>query len=555
MVNFDYRMRRFFLKKRILSLILLLCLLVPMYGGTAFGTVLWPSDCYVASEGACLIDADSGAVLFGKNAYEAYYPASITKVMTALLTLENCEDLSEMVTFSEEAVTIEEENSTIIGASAGDQLSVLDCLYSLLFQSANEVANALAEHVGAKHPELKEEGMSDRDVFVSMMNTRAEELGCVNTHFNNPSGLTDPDHYTSPYDMCLIMAEACRNEDFIDIESRTYWTHAPIKRYPDPDDPWNTVYPKHSMLKRNNEHYYEGAFAGKTGYTTAAGNTLVTACERDGMRLIVTVMDAHNNHYNDTKRLFDFGYDNFESLYVNDHDSTASMMEEDLSVGGIGLVDGATLAISSDAKITIPRGGEYSEVTRSLEISDDGSARIVYYYGDMIAGSSELMTVSFGSKTVLSEAYNDPLFLRLTGNVDTTKAATASEEGGTIEESAVETETVFYDGTAADTDGGLSANAREQSIAAAVSDRESEETESGIPRVTRVIMIVLAGVTLLIVAALIVALQLEKREARARERRRKQRLRHTRDLTSQQSIKMDMLVQQSLRKNKRKRKR
>ena len=398
-------MRKPFSLNRILSIILMLIMTVSLFCGTAFGAVAWTDGCYVASEGACLIDADSGVVLYGKNKHTAFYPASITKVMTALLTLENCEDLTEMVTFSREAVTIVEENATIIGASEEDQLTVTDCLYSLLFQSANEVANALAEHVGAKHPDLKEEGESELDVFVKMMNQKAVELGCKGTHFNNPSGLTDPEHYTTPYDMCLIMAAACEDSRFVDIESHTYWTHAPIKRYPDPDDPWNTVYPKHSMLKRNSDRYYEGAFAGKTGYTMTAGNTLVTACERNGMRLIVTVMNAHNNHYNDTMRLFDYGYDNFESLYVNDYDNTDAMVTEDMSVSGISVVEGVTLGISEDSKVTIPRGGDFSEITKELVTDETGAARVVYYYGDREVGSSELQTVEFGGSRMLGDGH------------------------------------------------------------------------------------------------------------------------------------------------------
>ena len=561
-------MRRSYILNRILSIIMMLVFIVPSMAGTAFGAVSWPDGCYVASEGACVMDADSGVVLYEKNGYGAYYPASITKVMTALLTLENCEDLTEMVTFSREAVTIEEDNSTIIGASEGDSLTVLDCLYSLLFQSANEVANALAEHVGAKHPELKSEGDSDRDVFVKMMNERAAEIGCTNTHFNNPSGLTDPDHYTSPYDMCLIMAEACRNDRFVDIESHTYWTHAPIKRYPDPDDPWNTVYPKHSMLKRNSDRYYEGAFAGKTGYTSSAGNTLVTACERNGMTLVVTVMNAHNNHYNDTKRLFDYGYDNFESLYVNDYDDTASMVEEDLSVSGISLVEGVTLGIDEDCKVTIPRGGEFADITKELSLLEDGSARVIYSYGDRAVGSSALSVIPFGGDSVLEEASEDPLFDRLTGISEAEAAETETgpeslEAAGLTEsvetadeESTAQAEAAAFSAAEASQET-VSSGATVAAVQASSEGASAETAEEDGPMsgVTRVVLMILGAGVVIFAVALLIMLHIEKREAAARERRRKRRLRHTRDLTGQQNVNMDLLVQQSLRKNKRKRKR
>jgi len=316
--------------KKIICVLLVSALLVPVFSQYAYALESWEQSCYVASEGACLMDADSGVLLFGKNENSRYYPASITKVLTALITLENCDNLSEQVEFSYDAVHIEEQNSTIIGASEGDKLSVMDCLYCLLFQSANEVANALAEHVGGKHPELKEEGMNDSQVFVKMMNEKARVLGCKGSHFNNPSGLTDSNHYVTAYDMCLIMAAAIKNDRFIDIESHTYWTHAPIRRYPDASDPWNTVYPKHLMMKKNSEQYYQGTIAGKTGYTMNAGNTLVTACKRDGMTLVSCVLNAHANHYNDTERLMNFGFKNFKSLKVNDYDNTNEHVEIEL---------------------------------------------------------------------------------------------------------------------------------------------------------------------------------------------------------------------------------
>ena len=386
--------------------------MLPQLGMEAFALQPWPEDCYVASDGACLMDAASRVVCFEKRSDEAFYPASITKVLTALIVIENCESLSETVEFSYDAVHIEEENSTIIGASEGDRLSVLDCLYSLLFQSANEVANALAEHVGAKHPELKQEGDDNRRVFVRMMNTRAEELGCRGSHFNNPSGLTDPEHYTTPYDMCRIMAAAVENPVFTDIESRTYWTHAPIRRYPDAEDPWNTVYQKHSMLKKNNTQYYEGTIAGKTGYTQIAGNTLVTACRRDGMTLVACVMNAHSNHYNDTRRLFDFGFAHFRSLCPADYDDLDRKVASDFTVDGLPVIDSYTLGMDAQKRITVPAEGIYEEVRKQFTLVEDEPGvfgRLTYYYGDREVGSNDVRLVRLGGMKEMQEASEDPM--------------------------------------------------------------------------------------------------------------------------------------------------
>ena len=415
-----FNMERFkHILKNIICLFLVLSISFSGLNLRAYAIESWPEGVYVASEGACLMDADSKTVLFGKDEHSAYYPASITKVLTALVVLENCKNLSEQVVFSYDAVHIEEENSTIIGASEGDRLSVLDCLYSLLFQSANEVANALAEHIGAQHNELKEDGMSDRDVFVKMMNMKAEELGCQGSHFNNPSGLTDSNHYTTAYDMCLIMAAAVENKQFLDIEKHTYWTHAPISRYPNADDPWNTVYPKHLMLKRNSSQYYKGAIAGKTGYTMNAGNTLVTAAKRDGMTLVTCVLNAHANHYNDTIRLMNFGFDNFSSIRVNDYEDINSIIKRDFSIGGTTLIDAYTVGIDPDTKVTIPKSASYVEVGRRLDVqqTEKGTNAVMSFsYGDRTVGSAQIKLMSIGGMAEYeSEAENDPLLAEILG--------------------------------------------------------------------------------------------------------------------------------------------
>ena len=473
--------------KNIICVFLISAISLPLFCRPAYALESWPEDCYVASEGACLMDADSGKVLFGKNENTAYYPASITKVLTALIVLENCEDLSEKVTFSYDAVHIEEENSTIIGASEGDVLSVLDCLYCLLFQSANEVANALAEHVGAKHPELKENGMTDRDVFVRMMNDKAAELGCTGSHFNNPSGLTDSNHYTTAYDMCLIMAAAIENERFLDIESHTYWTHAPIKRYPDADDPWNTVYPKHLMLKRNSAQYYEGTIAGKTGYTTNAGNTLVTACERNGMTIVTCVLNGHATHYNDTIRLMDFGFDNFISVNISEYDNINDTIQSDFSIGGVTLIDGYTMGVDPDTKVSIPKAGSYVDVEKTLNVAEDdgASAEMIYTYGDRRVGSAELKLYDIGSsESILKEAETDPLLADILG----VKIVTAAETDETAEQNAgneAQTETASAENAAGDTaaaaasDTAVSSGAVTSSEAVKAADTAEDANDEG----------------------------------------------------------------------------
>ena len=562
--------------KKLICLILVSSISMSAFLLCSYAVEAWPEGVYVASEGACLMDADSGTVLFGKDEGSAYYPASITKVLTALITLENCQNLSEQVTFSYDAVHIEEENSTIIGASEGDRLSVLDCLYSLLFQSANEVANALAEHVGAKHPELKEEGMSDRDVFVKMMNMKAEELGCRGSHFNNPSGLTDSNHYTTAYDMCLIMAAAIKNDQFLDIESHTYWTHAPIKRYPNADDPWNTVYPKHMMLKKNSSQYYAGTIAGKTGYTMTAGNTLVTACVRDGMTLVTCVLNAHANHYNDTRRLMDFGFDNFTSLKLSDYTDIANEIQSDFSVGGAAMLDAYTIGISPDSRITIPKSGSYVEVEKKLEISETeesgASARLIYTYGGRRVGAAELKLTSIGAKISESEAAEDPLLARILGyaednaddggaNTDGTEindsSASADEsEDSSQSESSENNEPETISADTAEEGGGTDTPAADNAEGSTEEKTDHESNAALGSMLIKITFGLLAAAAVIIVLAGI-RIWVNRRRARKREQRRIARMRRNAYMNGemQEAEPVYQSSRRTLRKTKRKRKR
>ncbi len=263
--------------------------------GTAASTVKAPE---IQSEGAALIDASTGKLLYGKNENTQFYPASITKIMTALLVAENC-SLDEVVTFSKTATTNLESGAVTLNLTEGDQLTVEDCLYALLLKSANEVANGLAEHVAGSV-----------ENFAAMMNARAKELGCQNTNFVNPNGLNNENHKTTPYDMALIMRAAMENPTVRKVDSTLSYKIAATKNNPS----GRTVTMGHKMFYSTDSRYYEGIIGGKTGYTSKAGNTLVTAAERNGVRLIAVVMKSSSTHYGDTKALLDYGFDNYNAL-------------------------------------------------------------------------------------------------------------------------------------------------------------------------------------------------------------------------------------------------
>lgn len=251
----------------------------------------------IAGEGAVLMDAATGKVLYGKNQDKQFYPASITKIMTALVVLERSK-LSDVVTFSSSATTNLESGAVSLGITEGDKLTVEQALHGLLLKSANEIGNGLAEHVGGSV-----------SGFADLMNAKAKALGCKNTHFANPHGLNNSSHKTTPYDMALIMRAALQDENFRKIDTTLTYAFPATKK-----SGARTITMGHKMMYSSDSRYYEGIIGGKTGYTSLAGNTLVTGAERNGVRLIAVVMKSKSTQYTDTKALLDYGFANYSAL-------------------------------------------------------------------------------------------------------------------------------------------------------------------------------------------------------------------------------------------------
>ncbi|PNV61515.1 D-alanyl-D-alanine carboxypeptidase [Clostridium sp. chh4-2] len=367
--------------KKFLTMLLCLCLLAGLFPLTAFAAPEWTENVSIEAEGGIVIDANTGAVIYGKNMHQTYFPASITKILTALLVIENC-DLDETVTFSQNAVYNVESGSSNMSMETGDQLSVRDCLYGLMLQSANEVANALAEHVAGTTED-----------FAVMMNEKAASLGCVDSHFANPSGLNDPDHYTSAYDMALISKAAFENPTFVEIDSTTYYEIPETKR----NVGGRTIYAHHSMLKKNDSRYYPGVIGGKTGYTSLAGNTLVTCAQRDDMKLISVILNGHQTHYADTKALLDFGFENFQSLRIAEHETTFTSLENDMTIAGLPSSNLNAISIDKDARITLPKSAAFSDAVSDISFDittkdpENAIAKVLYNYDGRSVGTAYLM--------------------------------------------------------------------------------------------------------------------------------------------------------------------
>ena len=356
--------------KRIVFLILSIYFILFTCIRTALAASSWPSAVSIEADGGILMEAQTGTVLFAKNADQPYYPASITKILTALIVLEHC-SLDEEVTFSHDDVYNVEAGSSTAGIDEGDVLTVRDCLYALMLASANESANALACHVSGS-----------REAFAELMNQKAGSLGCTGSHFANPSGLNDENHYTTAHDMALIARAAIQNPDFLEIDGARNYKLPPTKRNPE----GGYVANHHRMLVKNTSVYYPGAFAGKTGYTSIAGNTLVTCAQRNDMTLIAVVLNGHQTHYPDTKALLDFGFDRFQIVKAADHETSYKALDNDMTIGGMTAQDNISLELDKNNLVVIPKDADFSDTEASLSYEldenapDNAIARILYQY-------------------------------------------------------------------------------------------------------------------------------------------------------------------------------
>lgn len=387
------------MKQKLIYTALCLFLLVGTPAQTAFASEEWPSDISIEADAGIVMDADSGTILYGKNIHDTYSPASITKVLTAIIILENC-DLDEEITFSKNAVYNVEADSSSAGYDTGDKATVKDCLYALLLKSANESANALAEHAAGT-----------TEAFAEMMNEKAAELGCVDSHFSNPSGLNDENHYVSAYDMALITRYAFENETFREIVSTPYYKLPPNGRNPE----GLGISPGNKMIKKNFPEYRADVIGGKTGYTSIALNTLVIGAAQEDTQLITVVLHSHGTTYSDTKRMLDFGFDNFRSVPLENNDTTWGTLSNNLTIAGLPTSSAPALTVDPDSRIILPNSAEFSETTSSVSFDLPESApahaiaAVRYSLGEREVGTAWLTlgTQSEMGKVAIPEALLD----------------------------------------------------------------------------------------------------------------------------------------------------
>ncbi|MBR3511655.1 MAG: D-alanyl-D-alanine carboxypeptidase [Clostridia bacterium] len=356
------------MKKRILCLLLIMVILLPINVYAEEANIeleynrneqeIIESIPVLGSKAVYIANPDTGKVFYEKNAHEKMYPASTTKILTALVTMENCE-MTDVATVSQRALDLVPSGYSNANLQAGETHTIKDFLYALLLPSANEAANVLAEHVSGSVEE-----------FVELCNRRAQELGCETLHFTNTNGMHDDNHYCSAYDLYLIAKECQKYEIFNEIvKTRTYTL------------PSTDIYPGERVIKNTNEllhpgtYYYSNCTGIKTGHTTPAGECLVASSSFDNINLISVVLggetvNSHglNDRFYDTKNLFEFMYDNYEIKKIADQGDAIATLEVGKAVKHSKILD---LVVNTDMATIIPKEVNKDDIKKTVSINSD----------------------------------------------------------------------------------------------------------------------------------------------------------------------------------------
>ena len=331
------------------------------------GWANWPQGPGTYGEAAIVMEVGTGAILYAKNIDDHHYPASITKVLTALVALENGQ-LTDTVTFSHDSVAFLQPGDSSVGLKEGNIISLDQALHATLLASANEAAYAVGESVGIN-------AGYDYNWFLEQMNTRCKELGGENSNFVNTNGLHDPNHYTCARDMALIGRELFKYPEFFSIVQTLNY------EIPESETTEQHVFQqKHKMLIPGNSNYYEYAIGGKTGYTSDALSTLITMADNGNLQLVCVVLRTHGaNIYPDTRNLFDYAFANFQKISVEENETSEDVDE-------------------CSGYVVVPNGVEFTDL--DMEIIPDGGtsteATLEYRYDDQVVGSA---------RAVLSQSY------------------------------------------------------------------------------------------------------------------------------------------------------
>jgi len=311
-------------------------------------------DFTLASEGAILMDSSTGAVLYGKNENEKLYPASTTKILTAILAIEHCKP-AEKITASYDAVMSLPSGYSNAAIQPGESLYFQDLLDMFLIHSANEIGNIFAEHVSGSI-----------ENFATLMNQKAAELGCKNTHFTNPSGIHDKEHYSTAYDMALIARYCMQNQTFRNTVKKESCTVEATDKYEK-----RFFRNTNDLLNPKSDYYYQYAIGIKTGYTSQAKRCLIASSLKDGLELITVTLGAESTiqdtRYQDTINLFEYGYSNYKIAEI----AAKNTVIEELSIENATKdTKELALVLKNDIKGLIPENTNLFNLDYSVKLNN-----------------------------------------------------------------------------------------------------------------------------------------------------------------------------------------
>lgn len=324
-----------------------------------------PADPDIQAKAALLVDANTGNIVYAKNEHQELYPASLTKIMTALLVLEAVDSgklsLDQQLTASDSITQLDADGSSA-GIKVGEVMTVEQLLYCMLVVSANEACVILAEAVSG-----------DVDTFVDAMNEKAKALGCENTHFVNPTGLHDSQHYTSAWDLYLITQEAMKHEDFMRICDTGDIT-LPATNLSEARSLHSTNYL--ISVWRSRGYYNTDAHGVKTGSTDAAGHCLVSSASKGSLSFISVMLGCEQLHlegneirtmsFYETNRLFDWAFNNFAYQTVLTSDEILKEVAVSLSK-----IDHVTVHPAEDVEVLLPKGLAAEDLERTITLKSD----------------------------------------------------------------------------------------------------------------------------------------------------------------------------------------
>lgn len=334
-------------------------------------TVVLDNNLDLLSESAILIDSKNGNVLYGKNENQQMYPASTTKILTAIIAIENC-SLTDKISASRNAIMSIPSGYSNANIKVNEELTVQELLEVFLVHSANEAGFILAEHISGSI-----------ENFADLMNQKASEIGCKNTHFTNPSGIHNPEHYSTAYDMALIARFCMQNQTFRDIVSKPSCTiettDVSEKRY---------FVNTNDLIRSSSKYYYDYAIGIKTGYTSQAKNCLIAGSLKDNLELITVVLGSPSSatnttspRYSDTINLFNYGFDNYELKdIIKENDSVTSISVKNATKDTKEL----DLISKNSIEVALPNNIDISQIDSSIVLNKNITAPIAK---DTVLGS------------------------------------------------------------------------------------------------------------------------------------------------------------------------